>query len=721
MSLLLALALALAPPAPVQDLGALVAEIAEKRDEVDPAAFHQLAALGTRESALALVEAYEVMSSPLARREVLFALGRLDGIPEAEQPALQKVTDVAVGAQAPELSRAAIDVLAAAPSLGHEFLRVIVESPARDAVRIDAMRRLVEAAAPEDGPWFRRVFDAPRQADDKDVRRAVKKGEKVARVDTLTRVRELAFERVALDLDARELAGFAREKERDAMDVRKDAIRRTALLELERRADRKLGKLAREVFEDRTETGTNRALAARMVAADRGAKAFGPFVKEGMKDPSITPRQLRLALAELARELRSQRDEGKLVKELAKARPHELAFLLRVLRGSANEKAVELAQEVVMGESADVAVAAAEFLAATGLPEVEPALETAAFGAENSTVAIAALRGLGALRAGDPSWMEELVRFAASSRRQVRNAALEELARLDAAGNLEVFVQALESEDWTTRVRALAGLEGAASREAVAAVVARMPAEEGRMAERFGEALWRLSGQPFGTSASSWTAWWKDAGPSFERIDPARLAELEVEEERRRLAQVSRADSFFGLRVLARRIVFVLDVSGSMEDPVGTEFLGEDGVSRMDRAKEELVRFIDGVEAGTLYNLILFSRGAEAWLKEGIGDSSEASRAAAREFVGRITPGGGTNLYGGLALAFSDPDVEAVIVLSDGEPSVGRVTDSWEIRNAVQRWNEGRGVVIHTVAVGGSFPILEWLAEDSGGSFTQFR
>ena len=37
------------------------------------------------------------------------------------------------------------------------------------------------------------------------------------------------------------------------------------------------------------------------------------------------------------------------------------------------------------------------------------------------------------------------------------------------------------------------------------------------------------------------------------------------------------------------------------------------------------------------------------------------------------------------------------------------------IREHVQRWNRDRGVVIHTVQVGGKFKILEWMAKDSGG------
>ena len=38
----------------------------------------------------------------------------------------------------------------------------------------------------------------------------------------------------------------------------------------------------------------------------------------------------------------------------------------------------------------------------------------------------------------------------------------------------------------------------------------------------------------------------------------------------------------------------------------------------------------------------------------------------------------------------------------------------------VKRWNAERDIVINAIALGGSFQILEWLAEDSGGTHVRF-
>ena len=89
--------------------------------------------------------------------------------------------------------------------------------------------------------------------------------------------------------------------------------------------------------------------------------------------------------------------------------------------------------------------------------------------------------------------------------------------------------------------------------------------------------------------------------------------------------------------------------------------------------------------------------------------------------VEKLGPFGGTNLYGALRDAFADPDVDTIFVMSDGEPSVGDVVDPLMIRENVAAWNEHRGIVLNTIAIGGQFQILEWLAEDSGGTHVKYE
>jgi len=65
--------------------------------------------------------------------------------------------------------------------------------------------------------------------------------------------------------------------------------------------------------------------------------------------------------------------------------------------------------------------------------------------------------------------------------------------------------------------------------------------------------------------------------------------------------------------------------------------------------------------------------------------------------------------------------VDTIFVMSDGEPSMGEVTDPGMIREHVAAWNQNRGIVINTIAVGGQFQILEWLAQDSKGTHLKYE
>ena len=136
-------------------------------------------------------------------------------------------------------------------------------------------------------------------------------------------------------------------------------------------------------------------------------------------------------------------------------------------------------------------------------------------------------------------------------------------------------------------------------------------------------------------------------------------------------------------------------------------------------AKQELRAAVEALDSRALFNIVPFHSGVTAWTKS-VAAASESTREESLAFIDLLGPRGGTNLYGGLQRAFADTDVDTIVVLSDGEPSVGAVTEPTAIREAVLRWNELRGIKIHTVAVGGSLDILEWLAEDHGGKHVKY-
>jgi len=151
------------------------------------------------------------------------------------------------------------------------------------------------------------------------------------------------------------------------------------------------------------------------------------------------------------------------------------------------------------------------------------------------------------------------------------------------------------------------------------------------------------------------------------------------------------------------------------------EYQGIGGQSRIEVAKSELLKCVAGLDAEAFFNIVIFSSGVERWTDGSLASANKKNRDEAKAYIEKIGANGGTNLYGALKVAFEDKDVDTIFVLSDGEPSVGEVTDPTMIREHVKAWNEHRQIVINTIQIAGQFQVLDWIAEDSGGTHVKFE
>lgn len=742
--------LGFAPPAPVphpggaapvrshpgsqddDEVAALLARIEDQRDEVPLEVIDALAEQETREAAEALIAGYDLLASVLMRREVLRALAGYDGVEGAQQPALQKLADVATDTSDPELRDEAVDLLGQAPALGRFFLRMIVDSHAVSAVRERAMLRHVETHQQgdvDDLDWYEQLFhevsDQARQG------QRGKDDEDDPPPRSLLKVRELALEQLAPGMKDARLVELAQEQRRDRAAPSLAGIRRIALNELFARESRKARKVAEDVFKDVTEPPENRLLAARLLFAEQGDKLASRFIEEGQRDPSVVPMALRMGMAEMLAQMDPDSTARKLTGLLKKAEGEEALFALRALGESVDPKLVPELGRLAREDDEQVRLAALAALGRCGTPEALEELDALLeqYAGEPGAVRplVELLRVSTELRTDDPEWEARLAGFVDSDRAELRNATLRFLFELDRAGARERLLAALQHEDWSTRVTALELLAEERTREGTGAIVARMASESGFMLNRFAEALWSLTGEPFGRSADRWGRWWKDVGASFEPIGPAELARREADRDLRRQREASRVAGdvqgdkavFFGVRVESKRVLFVLDVSGSMADPLEVQ---REGLSvRIDAAKRELIAALSNLDADTLFNLVVFSGGVDYWRREGVAPATAGNKDAALEFVERLGAFGGTNLYGALQAAFADRDVDTLIVLSDGQPAGGETDDPYVIRERVASWNEHRHVTIHAIALGEDLGILEWLAQDSGGRYVRYE
>ncbi|MEO6711750.1 MAG: VWA domain-containing protein, partial [Planctomycetota bacterium] len=391
-------------------------------------------------------------------------------------------------------------------------------------------------------------------------------------------------------------------------------------------------------------------------------------------------------------------------------------FALRAVRNVKDDKLDKAIVKLLANEDREVAIGAAASLGARKSKASVPDLESALAKSKEAPFIAAVIDALSEIQAGDAEWQKKLIGFTTSDKLEVRVAAVNQLAKQQ---NVPELLKGLDSPDWSVRLAALQGLEKVRTAEITGTLIGRMQKEEGRMLVEFGKVLWHLTGQPFFNQPLGWKGWWEKNSKDFKPISEADLAKREADEEARRLKQVSKA-SFFGIRIRSHRVIFILDVSGSMNELTRGQYVGKNGEARIVVAKRELTKCIDALEQNSLFNLVVFSSGVDKWLTEGISDAKGVNREEAKAYVEKLGAGGGTNLYGAVQEAFRDKDVDTIFILSDGEPSVGDVIDPGAIREHVREWNEHRHIVINSIAVGGTFEVLRWLAEDTGGTHVEF-
>jgi hypothetical protein len=209
------------------------------------------------------------------------------------------------------------------------------------------------------------------------------------------------------------------------------------------------------------------------------------------------------------------------------------------------------------------------------------------------------------------------------------------------------------------------------------------------------------------------------------------------------------AGGFCGIPVQGSRIIFVLDLSGSMDWPMDEE--GKDGKKRrairLDFAKRELSRAVDAMAPNAQFTLITFNGDdkADAWSKEMVV-ATPGARDRFKRHVNQLQAKGGTNLWAGLESALKikslvygnryATSVDEVFVLSDGEPTVGDVTDPEEILRLVKECNRFAQVRINTIFISSATPpehrqptrtkgtkspqeMMRTMALDSGGQFRE--
>jgi len=304
------------------------------------------------------------------------------------------------------------------------------------------------------------------------------------------------------------------------------------------------------------------------------------------------------------------------------------------------------------------------------------------------------------------------------------------------------------------RTSAIHALGAVRSRDSIEPLLNRMTVEEGRLVEDIGQALADLTGRDFGQRIDAWENFWNTYRDRFQIPTDAELAHLrEKQKERRETYSPPGAVTFHGVETPSRSIIFVIDVSGSMEQEVVDVERFKDGgypsMKRIDIVKTELMRTIESLESYVRFNILAFATEVDPWKKTLVA-ANPLNRSSAESFVRRLEAIGGsskqdlaraglvgaanleagkTNSYDALMSALGvsakkgatgdyEVEVDTIFFLSDGRPSFGKFIDTADILREVNEANQLRRIVIHTIALGEfQKDFMRRLAQENGGVF----
>lgn len=344
----------------------------------------------------------------------------------------------------------------------------------------------------------------------------------------------------------------------------------------------------------------------------------------------------------------------------------------------------------------------------------------------------------------------------------VRVAALVALQRWKIAEVKDAAVAALGDAAW--EVRALAAVVCARSKlvEAVPALVAALEKEDGRLRQDLDDALHALVGVRMYGDAALWRKWLDENRAKVDEQAKAAAASGEHDralgplESWETAADAAPAEkrkdatsAFYGIETPSKRVLFVADISKSMEEAAGAmpaattgaakdPYPAPEGKSKLDVAKWQLHRAVHALPKDAAFDIVVYSESYKAWMPQ-MTEATPAAKKQAHAFIDGLRPNGTTNICDALDEAFeiagaaplaapakgARPGLAAdtVYLMSDGVPNRGRLSDpNAMVESFVARTRAAR-IVVHGIGIGEAAgnSLLETLAKRTGGQYVAFR
>lgn len=341
---------------------------------------------------------------------------------------------------------------------------------------------------------------------------------------------------------------------------------------------------------------------------------------------------------------------------------------------------------------------------------------------------------------------------------RVRIVALDGLLKFKVAAAVPLFVVAVEDPQWQIRLIGVAGVEEYKSKDGISAMIRQLKKEDGRLRDDISGALKRLSGMDFGYNADTWERWWNDnkdkwTGPGST---PGAVGGAnpggDVKSPGGAGGTTAEPPTFFGLKITSKKIVFVLDISGSMNDPSEPpkgsqeppkEYSGngpkpepwEPGMkgTKLEVLKHEFEKTCNKLDPKVTFNIIVYGATHLQW-KDKMMPATPPNKAEAIDFVKKQPGNGMTNMGDALEKAFElagnglkDKNyaalVDTIYLMSDGAPNAGKYPTTDDIIKKINEWNALSKVIINTIGLGDPSnynpDFLTRIAKMTGGIFVK--
>lgn len=212
----------------------------------------------------------------------------------------------------------------------------------------------------------------------------------------------------------------------------------------------------------------------------------------------------------------------------------------------------------------------------------------------------------------------------------------------------------------------------------ISMITAKSPIN-GEIAADVVQFLTDATGQKLANDAEAWGRWWEANKETFKYP-------VGVKHSETRTVTRLGGSEYYGMSLYAQRLLFVIDISGSMAG------------QRLMAAKRELIQTIDGLSPDTQFNIIAYNSRVNPWQRR-MSKAERNTKEAAQKWILNLEAGTSTATYDALEIALEN-DAEAIYLLTDGVPHGGKIDAPPEIVTAVSQLNRAKRMSIYTIGIG---------------------